>query len=78
MEDVVGTSEIGRLSPIPEICKELLNNELLNVVSVEIETHKGKAGRPLRTSPVPFLPKAGLELMLKDPLLMSVEFRKIC
>ncbi len=34
--------------------------------------YNGRAGNSLRTSSVPFLPKAGLELILKDPLLMLV------
>ena len=34
--------------------------------------YNGSAGNSLRTSSVPFLPKAGLELILKDPLLMLV------
>ena len=36
------------------------------------ENYNGRAGNSLRTSSVPFLPKAGLELILRDPLLMLV------
>lgn len=36
------------------------------------QNYNGSAGNSLSTSSVPFLPKAGLELILKDPLLMLV------
>ena len=36
------------------------------------QIYNGSAGNSLSTSSVPFLPKAGLELILKDPLLIWV------
>jgi len=63
--------------PFQRSAKSGFHNELWNVLGLQTATYNGRAGRPLRTSPVPFLPKAGLELMLKEPLLMLVEFRKM-
>ena len=36
------------------------------------QNYNGSAGNSLSTSSVPFLPKAGRELILKDPLLILV------
>lgn len=41
--------------------------------------YKGTAGKPFSTSLVAFLPKAGLELRLKEPLLrLVVEWAVFC
>ena len=77
MEDAVGTSDGGRVSPIPETCNEWLGQLAFTFPGFEIQTYNGRAGKPFRTSPVPFLPKAGRELMLKEPLSTLVELRKI-
>lgn len=42
------------------------------VGGIDREAYKGSAGRPFNTSPVPFLPNAGLALRLNEPLLRSV------
>lgn len=69
----MGTVDTGRLWIAGVTCKESLYRLRKTYYECQLLETYGRPGSSFRTSAVPFLPKAGRELMLKSPLSRLVE-----